>query len=313
MQLLNETNQGHPDPKFYYQVQSWMIVLTSIYKCLANNYDPFRRRVLKLIFTALSNEDLQNTIECLRWLENHRLQVIDLNKTENYEDVISRSASYLFDVHEDRHNFLRSDRNQTAEFLPKLTLVHLSSKELPRKKTVNILVSGFLSEDMCKKSQWEELLQIMPDSQIYALQWESDSIGNLVKFMGSSCVDLLTASKMKEQLEKKFKENPFIPAMKTAQISGRYLAELVVRLFPRQFINISGYSLGSELIKQFLERMIEMGQENCLSNIYMMGGVTSESDIAEIIKRSKYPLCVYNCFTDNDMVLKHILSLCHEG
>lgn len=85
----------------------------------------------------------------------------------------------------------------------------------------------------------------MPDSEIYALQWESDSIGNLVKFMGSSCVDLLTAKKMKEELEKKFKENPFIPAMKSAQISGRYLAELVVRLFPQQFINISGYSLGS--------------------------------------------------------------------
>ena len=56
-----------------------------------------------------------------------------------------------------------------------------------------------------------------------------------------------------------------------------------------------------------------MGQEHRLSNIYMMGGVTSECDLAEIIKRSKYPLCIYNCYTDNDMVLKHILSLCHEG
>ena len=81
------------------------------------------------------------------------------------------------------------------------------------------------------------------------MQWESDTIKNLVKFMGKSCVDLLTAEKMKAELKRKFSDNPFIPAMKSAQISGRYLAEMVVRLFPKQFINISGYSLGSELIK----------------------------------------------------------------
>lgn len=126
-----------------------------------------------------------------------------------------------------------------------MTLVNLSGNVVPRRKVVNIFVSGFLSEDMDKTFQWKELLEIMPDSEIYAVQWESDTIGNLVKFMGKSCVDLLTADKMKAALTAKFKSNPFIPAMMSAQISGRYLAELVIQLFPVQIINICGYSLGS--------------------------------------------------------------------
>lgn len=236
-----------------------------------------------------------------------------MNASQTCAEVISGAGALLFEIHKNRESFLRADREQKVEFLPKLTLVQLSGKLKERRKTVNILVSGFLSEDMCKKSQWEELVEIMPDSEIYALQWESDSIGNLVKFMGRSTVDLLTASKMREELQKKFVENPFLPAMKAAQISGRYLAELVVRLFPCQFINISGYSLGTELIKEFIERLIELGQEHRLSNIYLMGGVTDQAQLVAILQAAKYPLCLYNCFTDNDMVLKHALSLCVEG
>ena len=73
---------------------------------------------------------------------------------------------------------------------------------------------------------------MMPDSEAYGLEWESDTIKNLVKFLFSSGKDLLTASKMKEELKRKFKDNPFNPAFEVAQYSGRYLAELVIRLFP---------------------------------------------------------------------------------
>ena len=72
----------------------------------------------------------------------------------------------------------------------------MSSTELPRKKTVNIWVSGFLSEDMDKKSHWAKLTAFMPESEIYAVQWASDKIGNLVKFIAKACVDLITADKM---------------------------------------------------------------------------------------------------------------------
>ena len=41
-----------------------------------------------------------------------------------------------------------------------------------------------------------------------------------------------------------------------------------------------------------------------------MGGVTDITELTEIINRSKYPLNLWNCYTKNDMVLAHLLSLC---
>lgn len=135
-------------------------------------------------------------------------------------------------------------------------MINLSPLDLPRRKVVNIWVAGFLSEDMDKKSHWKSLTQYMPASEVYAIQWTSDKISGLVKFIGKACIDLLTADKMKEELQNKFKNNPFIPAMKVSVNLGRYLAEMLVRLFPNQFVNIVGYSLGSELIKACMERLV---------------------------------------------------------
>lgn len=46
--------------------------------------------------------------------------------------------------------------------IPKIHLKKVSQNE--RRKVVNILVSGFLSEDQDKKGQWQSLLNCMPDS-----------------------------------------------------------------------------------------------------------------------------------------------------
>ena len=125
-----------------------------------------------------------------------------------------------------------------------LNFVQLSSN-LPERKVVNIFVSGFLSEDTDKKQQWIDLVNCMPDSEIYAIQWESDTITNLVKFFMFTCKDLIVAKKMAEELQKKFVDNPFNPAFDEAHTTGRYLAELLGRLFPNKIINIYGYSLGT--------------------------------------------------------------------
>ena len=44
-----------------------------------------------------------------------------------------------------------------------------------------------------------------------------------------------------------------------------------------------------------------------------MGGVTDAQELVSIVKKSRTPLCLYNCYTGNDMVLKHILPLCKPG
>jgi hypothetical protein len=73
---------------------------------------------------------------------------------------------------------------------------------------------------------------------------------------------------------------------------------------------VCGYSLGSEVIKEFLRRMINKKQSHLVNNVYLMGGVSDAPSFAEIISHSYSPLSVYNCYTNNDSVLRHLLSLC---
>ena len=47
--------------------------------------------------------------------------------------------------------------------LPAFTLKRVSPNSR-RRKVINLLISGFLSEGMDKKTQWQSLLDCMPDS-----------------------------------------------------------------------------------------------------------------------------------------------------
>ena len=127
-----------------------------------------------------------------------------------------------------------------------LVKVSQSSK---RRRVVNLLISGFLSEDVDKKEQWNQLLACMPDSEVYGLQWKSDTINRLVKFLALSIKDIITGKKIDDLLTK---DNPFIPAFQISIKAGQQLAYVVHKIFPFQFINIISYSLGSELIKAFV-------------------------------------------------------------
>lgn len=89
--------------------------------------------------------------------------------------------------------------------------------------------------------------------------------------MATSVKDLIFTDKT---LQDKFKDNPFNPAFDVARQSGKYLAHIVHEIFPQQFINIIGYSLGTELIKQFIETTLELNGGKNLQRIVLLGGVS---------------------------------------
>lgn len=130
------------------------------------------------------------------------------------------------------------------------------------------------------------MVDLMPDSEVYALVWQSTTIKGLVKFFLKSAVDIVGAMKMMDEIRRKYVDNPFNPAFQVAQITGRILAELVVRLFPNRFVNVCGYSLGSEVIKQFLQGIINRKKTQILNNIYLMGGVSDAQGFGDLISRS---------------------------
>lgn len=51
----------------------------------------------------------------------------------------------------------------SKDTLPAFALKKVSPNSR-RRKVINILISGFLSEGMDKKAQWQSLLDCMPDS-----------------------------------------------------------------------------------------------------------------------------------------------------
>lgn len=50
-----------------------------------------------------------------------------------------------------------------------------------------------------------------------------------------------------------------------------------------------------------------------LNKVYMLGGVSDTPDFQKVIASSSYPICIYNCYTNHDAVLRHIFSLLQPG
>jgi hypothetical protein len=180
------------------------------------------------------------------------------------------------------------------------------SESTKRRRVVNLLISGFLSEDVDKKEQWEQLLACMPDSEVYGLQWKSDTINRLVKFIALSIPNILIGKDINNLLTK---DNPFIPAFEVARKAGEQLAFVVNALFPFQFINIISYSLGSELIMSFVRKTIELNGGLRLNKVVLMGGVTDVTEFQETLKLTNHSINILNVRTKHDSVLKHILKL----
>lgn len=125
---------------------------------------------------------------------------------------------------------------------------------------VHILISGFLSQESDKVEEWAEMVATMKGSEAYAISWESNTSANFQSFLMESVKNVMGGTKISEEYRKISKDNPFNEALDNARITGRIFAELVVRLFPNQFISLCGFSLGSLIIQEFLYRMIHLNQ-----------------------------------------------------
>lgn len=55
---------------------------------------------------------------------------------------------------------------------------------------------------------------------------------------------------------KAFLDNPFTEAIKNSKITGKYLAELLIRNFRDNFINLVAFSLGCDLLNSIMTHLI---------------------------------------------------------
>ena len=59
--------------------------------------------------------------------------------------------------------------------------------------------------------------------------------------------------------------------------TGKFLAEFFTRNFQGYFLNLIGFSLGTELIKNILEGLALKDQLSMVNKVYLMGGVAGHS------------------------------------
>lgn len=114
--------------------------------------------MFKNVCIFFSNELIVNSVACLRWLENNRSEIRAL---EDMEKFMIKADSITYEVYQHRDSFLKG---KSMDEVPNFKLINLTSLANSRRKIVNIWISGFLSEDMDKKSHWKSLAKLMPDS-----------------------------------------------------------------------------------------------------------------------------------------------------
>lgn len=120
----------------------------------------------------------------------------------------------------------------------------------------------------------------------------------------------ITAIAVLAELYKKFNENPFNPAFDAAVITGEFFAEFLMSNFKGYFINLVGFSLGTEVIRSILDTLSAKKCLNMLHKVYLLGGVADKLKMERIIQNSPVSLTIINLHSDCDYVLKYLLRLC---
>ena len=115
-------NQGSSQPaKTYYQIQSWMIIMITVYKCIQDGYDTYTRKMFKNICSFFANSDMKNPESCVRWLENNRKQILDL---EDMKTFMNKSSSIIYEIYQYRASFLKAKQ---LDEVPNFRLINLAT------------------------------------------------------------------------------------------------------------------------------------------------------------------------------------------
>lgn len=79
-----------------------------------------------------------------------------------------------------------------------------------------------------------------------------------------------------QEIYRKYHQNPFNPAFELANITGVFLADLLISLFDNHFINLIGFSLGTQVIFSAIKQFKKKNKLHMINRIVTMGGVADK-------------------------------------
>lgn len=87
-----------------------------------------------------------------------------------------------------------------------------------------------------------------------------------------------------------YQSSPFVEARRRAEDAGKYLAEILVGQFQGRFVNLVGFSLGTEVLVSCLRQLGLKNQLGMINSVVTMGGVADRASVTQILKQSQFGL-----------------------
>ena len=204
--------------------------------------------------------------------------------------------------------------------------------------TVNILISGFLSENLQHRTDWTKLTNNKKDSEMFFFyQWPSSSVKDIVtkisaKFILGQVLKCISSgfnglSAFIESVKGFYSSvegigTYFKTARKCAKKSGELLALILKdkKIYGDSKINLIGHSLGGQLIKSCLKTLYLLNKEDSdpkenfkINNVVFLAGATPMSNNTEKwrnILSNTVKGKIVNCYSSKDEVLKNCFCPC---
>ena len=125
----------------------------------------------------------------------------------------------------------------------------------------------------------------------------------------------LKAVMVLKEIITKYNQNPFTPCFDVATATGVFLADLLVSLFDGHFINLAGFSLGTQVVASTLHRLKSKGKLHMINRVITMGGVADKKEMEEILLRGDQKeeqaieISWTNVHCERDNILKYLLRI----
>jgi uncharacterized alpha/beta hydrolase family protein len=98
-------------------------------------------------------------------------------------------------------------------------------------------------------------------------------------------------------MSKALESNPYHPAFDEAAPTGESVAEFLIDNFKGYYINLVGFSLGTEVILHLMNRLAKRNNLGILYKVYLIGGAAGVDEFQQLLQAAPSGLTVINMYS----------------
>eukprot|EP01017_Pseudomicrothorax_dubius_P039842 TRINITY_DN6165_c0_g1_i2.p1 TRINITY_DN6165_c0_g1~~TRINITY_DN6165_c0_g1_i2.p1 ORF type:complete len:633 (-),score=88.25 TRINITY_DN6165_c0_g1_i2:38-1936(-) len=238
----------------------------------------------------------------LRFVNISENSIVDLVRTRRSQDVDAKLNDIL--------------KGLEGAGLEKFSLRKINHSDVVC-PVINILISGFLSEETDHRHAWDGFLTNGTLGEYWVLEWPAysymDIVKDVVPTLISWALSPVTIEMVLLNLFLKSNDNLFTKCFEKAEATGRALGNIIAAgVFGHCAINLIGFSLGTQIIYSCLKQLQRYPNANAsspINNVVFIGGVANSKYFNTDTHWNQIQGIVANFYTSNDAILKYLLRL----